>query len=59
MMATMESMTTIDLGADASGSSGTQETSIDQIQIETTEERLLLFHFRSVFIDFLFIHRSP
>lgn len=42
MMTTMESMTTIDLaGVDASAASA-PETSIDQIHIETTEERFLI-----------------
>lgn len=41
MMTTMESMTTIDLaGVDASAASA-PETSIDQIHIETSEERFL------------------
>lgn len=41
-MTTMESMTTIDLaGVDASSAASAPETSIDQIHIETIEERFL------------------
>lgn len=44
MMAMMEATTTIDL-AGGGETSTRQETSIDEIHIETTDERLILFLF--------------
>lgn len=53
MMTTMDSMTTIDLASVDASAASAPETSIDQIHIETTEERFLSEIFVSFSIYFL------
>lgn len=51
----VEATTTIDLGGEGSQP---EETSIDEIHIETTEERLLLLYYIEHIVLYVFLHRQ-